>query len=89
MPKDARMEKNRKGGFFMATTERHAREILQKQYDRQNEFVKNAYDRIAFFVPKGMKERIKETAKSKGYTSVNSYVNALIAADMASTAEPL
>ena len=73
----------------MATTERHAREILQKQYDRQNEFVKNTYDRIAFFVPKGMKETIKEVAKNKGYTSVNSYINALIAADMASTAESL
>lgn len=63
-------------------TEQHAREILQKQYDRQNAFVKEKYDRIAVFVPKGMKDIIKETANNKGFSSVNAYIVSLINIDL-------
>ena len=40
-----------------------------------------AYDKIYLTVPKGQKEVIKAHAESKG-ASVNSYINALIEADM-------
>lgn len=40
-------------------TGKEAKERIQKQYNRQNEFIKNNYDRIAVTVPKGTKERIK------------------------------
>ena len=47
-----------------------------------NEFNKKAYDRLNIQVPKGKKEIIESHAKSKGYKSLNAYVNALIEVDM-------
>ena len=49
--------------------ERSARKILRKQYKRQNDFIKENYDRVSLTLPKGTKERIKEA----GYT-VNSFI---------------
>ena len=46
------------------------------------EYQKENYDRCIFNVPKGQKEVIAKQWKSKGYKSLNAYVNALIDADM-------
>lgn len=46
------------------------------------EFQKEKYDRCIFNVPKGKKAVIESHWKAKGYKSLNSYVNALIDADM-------
>lgn len=43
----------------------------------QNEFIKQAYDRINLTVPKGRKEEIKAAAERHG-ESVNSFINRLI-----------
>ena len=55
-------------------------------YDKvkyNNEFNKQAYDRLNIQVAKGRKAIIEEHWKAKGYKSLNSYVNALIEQDMA------
>lgn len=55
-------------------------------YDKvkyNNEYVKNNYDRLNIQVPKGQKAIIEAHWKSKGYHSLNSYVNDLINKDMA------
>lgn len=54
---------------------KNAKKILQKQYNRQNEFIKNNYDRISVTLPKGTKERIAATGES-----VNGFINRLVAA---------
>lgn len=46
----------------------------------KNKYNNKAYDRIALVVPKGMKEKYMETAKSKGL-SLNSYINKLLEDD--------
>ena len=43
----------------------------------QNEFIKQAYDRINLTVPKGQKEKIKAHADSMG-ESVNSFIGRAI-----------
>ena len=58
----------------MAKTPREALETLQKQYARQNEYIKNNYDRISVTFPKGTKERIKAV----GADSVNSFIVSLV-----------
>ncbi len=52
----------------------------KNQYD--SKYVKDHYDRLNIQVPKGDKELIEQHRKAKGYSSLNAYVNALIAADM-------
>lgn len=47
-----------------------------------NEFAKEKYDRLNIQVPKGQKAVIEAHWKSRGYKSLNSYVNDLIARDM-------
>lgn len=47
-----------------------------------NEYNKQAYDRLNIQVPKGQKAVIETHWKAKGYKSLNAYVNALIQADM-------
>lgn len=47
-----------------------------------NEFNKEAYDRASINFPKGQKAIIEQHWRSKGYTSLNSYVNELIRKDM-------
>lgn len=56
--------------------EKTAVQKLQKQYSRQNEFIKNNYDRIALTSPPGTKERIKAIIGEGA--SVNAWINALI-----------
>lgn len=50
---------------------------LEKQYKRQNEHIKNNYDRISITLPKGMKEQIKNI-----HGSVNGYITKLVVEDM-------
>lgn len=47
-----------------------------------NEYIKDNYDTIKVQVQKGKREMIKAHAKSKGYPSVNAYINGLINRDM-------
>ncbi|RGC26944.1 hypothetical protein DWX59_13800 [Enterocloster aldenensis] len=48
----------------------------------KNEFNKESYDRASINFPKGQKAVIEAHWKSKGYKSLNAYVNDLIARDM-------
>ena len=48
----------------------------------QNDYIRRKYDRVNLTMPKGQKEIVRQRAKSKGQ-SVNEYINALIAADLA------
>ena len=45
----------------------------EKQYKRQNDFIKNNYDRVAVLLPHGVKDRIKNSG-----LSVNSFINSAI-----------
>lgn len=51
------------------------------QFEYQNNYVKEKYDRISLIVPKGRKETIKKKAAAEG-KSVNEYINRLIDNDM-------
>ena len=42
----------------------------EKQYKRQNDFIKNSYDRVSVTLPKGTKQRIMDTGQS-----VNAFIN--------------
>lgn len=53
---------------------RQAKKTLEKQYKRQNDYIKNNYDRISVTLPKGTKERIAATGES-----INGFINRLIA----------
>ena len=48
----------------------------------KNDFAKEKYDRIALNVPKGMKSKIDEYRKQKGFKSLNDYINEVIRRDM-------
>ena len=48
-----------------------------KQFKRQNEYIRNNYDRISVTVPPGTKQKIIDL----GY-SVNAYINELIKNDL-------
>lgn len=54
-------------------TEKEAVKRLEKQYKRQNQYIKDTYDRISVTLPKGTKERIKATGNT-----VNGLINALV-----------
>lgn len=54
-------------------TGKEALKRLEKQYKRQNDHIKNSYDRISCTLPKGTKERIIES----GHT-VNGLINKLV-----------
>ena len=64
----------KKEGAFM--NEKTAVERLQKQYNRQNEFIKKNYDRLSVTVPKGTRARI-DAVLNDG-EKVNSFINSLI-----------
>lgn len=59
---------------------KEAKERLEKQYKRQNEHIKENYDRVSITLPKGTKERIK----ARGET-VNGYITKLVLADLDKT----
>ena len=50
-----------------------------------NNFCKEKYDRIPIQIPKGTKQPILDHLAAKGYKSLNSYVQALIATDLGVT----
>lgn len=52
---------------------KEAIKTLQKQYKRQNEYIKNKYDRVSITLPAGTKDQIK----AKGET-VNGLINKLV-----------
>jgi hypothetical protein len=58
-------------------TGREARKKVVKQYKRQNEHIRNNYDRVSITLPKGTKERILQKEDS-----INGYVNRLIMQDL-------
>lgn len=60
--------------------EKTAKKILEKQYKRQNEHIRENYDRISVTLPKGTKERIKATGES-----INGYISRLVLADLERT----
>ena len=43
---------------------KEAKKRLEKQYKRQNDYIKEKYDRISVTLPKGTKERIKATGNT-------------------------
>jgi len=52
-------------------------EKREKQLKRQNEYIKNNFDRLSITAPKGTKEKIKDL----GF-SINEYINMLIEKDL-------
>jgi hypothetical protein len=58
-------------------TGKEAKIRVAQQYKRQNEHIKNNYDRISITLPKGTKERILRKEDS-----INGYVNRLIMQDL-------
>lgn len=58
-------------------TGKEAKERLKKQYNRQNEHIKENYDRVSITLPKGTKERIK----AKGET-INGYIVRVVLDDL-------
>lgn len=54
-----------------------ALERQEKQYKRQNEYIKSAFDRVSVTLPKGTKEKILARGES-----VNGYINRLVADDL-------
>lgn len=58
-------------------TGKEAKERLEKQYKRQNEHIKENYDRISITLPKGTKERIKNKGES-----INGYITRLVLTDL-------
>ena len=58
-------------------TGKEAKKRVSQQYKRQNEHIKNNYDRISITLPKGTKERILQKEDS-----INGYVNRLIMQDL-------
>ena len=62
-------------------TEKRALKALEnqkKQYQRQNSWINENYERQTVTLPKGTRDRIKAT----GAPSVNGYINKLVADDL-------
>ena len=56
---------------------KQAKKTLEKQYKRQNEYIKNTFDRVSVTLPKGTKERITATGES-----INGYINRVVAQEL-------
>lgn len=73
-------------------TGKEAIERLEKQYKRQNEHIKENYDRVSVTLPKGTKERIKATGESINGFIIRSVISELERlegkAEQPGTAEP-
>lgn len=54
---------------------------MSRDFNKQNERIKNTYDRFTMTFPKGKKEEYRAYAESKGM-SLNGYINKLIEQDM-------
>lgn len=59
----------------------------EKQFKRQNEFIKQNYDRHNLTMPKGKKARIKKAAAATGQ-SVNEFINTAIDAALLAIEDP-
>ena len=62
-------------------TEKKALQALErqkKQYNRQNKYIAESFDRVSVTLPKGTKERIKAATGE----SINGYINRLVADDL-------
>lgn len=55
---------------------------IKDKIQYRNDWQRENLERIAFTVPKGQREKIREHAKARGYTSVNKYISTLIERDM-------
>ena len=53
------------------------REAEKKQYDRQNAYNLEHYDRVGTVLPKGSRERLRQKAGELGL-SVNAYIKKII-----------
>lgn len=58
-------------------TGKEAIERLEKQYKRQNNHIKENYDRVSITLPKGSKQRIKDAGES-----INGFICRLVAAEL-------
>lgn len=58
-------------------TGKEAKERLERQYKRQNEYIKNNFDRVSVTLPVGTKERIKATGES-----INGFVCRLVVGEL-------
>lgn len=56
-----------------------ALERQTKQYKRQNEYIKNTFDRVSVTLPKGTKDRIKTAT---GGESINAFINRLVSDEL-------
>lgn len=56
---------------------KEAKKFVDKQFKRQNEFIKENYDRVSVTLPKGTKDRIKAAG-----LSINGYINKLVLEDL-------
>ena len=56
---------------------KEAKKFVDKQFKRQNEFIKENYDRVSVTLPKGTKDRIKAQG-----LSINGYINKLVLEDL-------
>jgi hypothetical protein len=56
---------------------KEAKKRLETQYKRQNEHIRQNYDRISITLPKGTKERIQANGET-----INGYINRLVAEDL-------
>ncbi len=58
-------------------TGKEAKKRLEKQYKRQNEYIKKNFDRVSVTLPAGTKDKI--TAKGE---SINGYISRLVLSDL-------
>jgi hypothetical protein len=58
-------------------TGKEAKKRIEKQFKRQNEHIKENYDRVSVTLPKGTKDRIKALG-----LSMNGYINKLVLEDL-------
>lgn len=56
---------------------KQAKKTLEKQYKRQNEYIKNTFDRVSVTLPKGTKERITATGES-----INGFINRVVSQEL-------
>lgn len=61
----------------MVMNGKEAKKRIERQYKRQNEHIKNNYDRVSVTLPKGTKDRILASGES-----LNGYINRLIEKDL-------
>lgn len=58
----------------------------KKDFEKQNEYNKEKYDRVTIMLSKGMKAELQAIAKARGQ-SLNAYINEAIIAFMNCTSE--